>query len=133
MAGRLLLSLLAGGTTGAASDPAASTVLRLLRELPALPVPHYSWPFCHLENSCTASAHTPLARDLWVFFAGFLQFMGISDRLVIYGYFLTGFLCLTERLWRPTCRGPTRQEHSNLAGLFFEWDFSDVARNCRRS
>ena len=25
----------------------------MLRALPALPVPHHSWPFCHLESSCT--------------------------------------------------------------------------------
>ena len=29
------------------------TALELLQALPALPRPHYSWPFCHLENSCT--------------------------------------------------------------------------------
>ena len=55
---RLLLSALVAAVTASedvlatASDP---YVLAMLQELPALPVPHYSWPFCHLESSCTAA------------------------------------------------------------------------------
>ena len=52
----LLFSLLVASgavASGAvAADP--SKVLKMLQDLPPLPVPHYSWPFCHLENSCTA-------------------------------------------------------------------------------
>ena len=39
-----------------AAEPVAATssVLAALQQLPPLPVPHYAWPFCHLESSCTA-------------------------------------------------------------------------------
>ena len=43
-----------GRSAAADAAPAAGGALALLSELPALPVPHYSWPFCHLESSCTA-------------------------------------------------------------------------------
>ena len=33
--------------------PAGANVLEMLQSLPALPKVHYSWPFCHMEYSCT--------------------------------------------------------------------------------
>eukprot|EP01046_Picozoa_sp_COSAG06_P006313 COSAG06_NODE_295_length_18175_cov_9.088017_19_plen_233_part_00 len=45
-----LLLLLLTATAATEQDD----VLSLLRALPPLPVPHYAWPFCHLEDSCTA-------------------------------------------------------------------------------
>lgn len=54
---RVALLLAIGGSTLAANWSgvrASGDMLSLLRALPPLPVPHYAWPFCHLEDSCTA-------------------------------------------------------------------------------
>ena len=45
MRAALLVVLSVSGVSGG--------VLEELKALPALPVPHYAWPFCHLGNSCT--------------------------------------------------------------------------------
>jgi hypothetical protein len=50
----MIFSGIAASNTGiAASDTGNSTILPMLRELVALPLPHHAWPFCHRENSCT--------------------------------------------------------------------------------
>ena len=49
MRAALLVALSGPGASGAPSV----SVLEQLKALPALPVPHYAWPFCHLGNSCT--------------------------------------------------------------------------------
>jgi hypothetical protein len=58
-AGAAASSLAADGGGGTfvvvtSAPHSTSPVLTALQQLPPLPVPHYAWPFCHLENSCTA-------------------------------------------------------------------------------
>jgi hypothetical protein len=43
----------ARASSAAAARTGAGSVLGMLRALPALPKVHYSWPFCHMEYSCT--------------------------------------------------------------------------------
>ena len=86
-----------GGSGSSSSDPAPTslktsdaeaitavppTALSLLRELPALPVPHYSWSFCHMEYSCTADF---MANNLpWSDGAVMTEFARITHSLSTY-------------------------------------------------
>lgn len=51
---RLLVAVVGAAHALPAEPRAAATVLEILEALPALQKVHYSWPFCHMEYSCTA-------------------------------------------------------------------------------
>ena len=92
--------------TAPAAAPPPPTALSMLRELPPLPVPHYSWPFCHMEWSCTADF---MANNLpWSDGAVMTEFARITHSLSTYaGLHLYSNLTASEidTVWEKLAAG----------------------------